>query len=748
MGRLASIARRTFLVGSAAVGAGVVFGYWKYRQPLPNPLLEDLPEGQASLTPYVRIDDKGVTIIAPRAEMGQGVHTTLAALVAEELSLPWDAVRVEHGPASSTYYNAAVLEEGAPFAPTDEGWVAEHVREFMQVPARFLGMQITGGSSSIVDAYEKMRVAGAAARYALLEAAAARLGAPVASLRVADGAVHAPDGKRLRYPELASDATRVSLPAEPELKPRSDWQLLGKSLPRVDMHAKCTGRARFGIDVRPKGVLFASLRMNPHLGAAMKSFDASEAERMPGVRKVVPLAGGVVVVATNTWYAFRAAAAIRIEWAPAAYLASSEDMMAKVVSSFDEAHRDSRKRNDGDVDAAFSKGDGRVIEAQYEVPYLAHATMEPMNATAWLRDGRLDVWAGNQAPTQARADAARIADIDQSRVRIHTTMMGGGFGRRAEMDFVKYAVHVAKAMPGTPVQLTWSREEDTAHDFYRPMAVARLRATVGEGGPAALDLSVACQSVMSSQMGRIGMAMPGPDLTIVQGAWDQPYRIPNYRVTGYRVPEMLPVSSWRSVGNSQNGFFHECSIDEIAHATGRDPLKMRLDLIDHVPSRKVIEAVAEMSDWGGELPPGHARGMAFVLSFGVPTAEVIEVAVVDGRIRLVKAHAAADVGVALDPRNLEAQVQSGMVFGLTAAIQGAITVKGGRVEQSNFHDYGLMRLAQCPPIAVRILENGSRIRGIGEPGTPPAAPALANAIFAATGKRIRALPLSRHVDFA
>ncbi|NNC99407.1 MAG: xanthine dehydrogenase family protein molybdopterin-binding subunit, partial [Gammaproteobacteria bacterium] len=367
---------------------------------------------------------------------------------------------------------------------------------------------------------------------------------------------------------------------------------------------------------------------------------------------------------------------------------------------------------------------------------------------AWFRDGLLDVWVGTQIPTQAVKEAIAITGLDESNIRIHTTLMGGSFGRRLEMDFIVQAIKIAHKMEGTPVKLTWSREEDTTHDNYRPMAMARFQAVVEESGPSAVDLQLAAPSVSESQMSRINMSMPGADPSIVQAAWDQPYAIPNYRVTGYRTATTFPVSSWRSVGASQNGFFHESMMDEIAHAKGLDPLQMRLDLIDHAPSRKVLEAVAEMSNWGLVLPEGHALGVAFSMSFGVPAAEVIEVAMRGESVKIVSAWAAVDVGIALDPGNVEAQVSGGLIFGLAAAMMGEITIDDGKVQQSNFHMFDSIRMNQVPEVTVRVLENGERVRGIGEPGTPPAAPALANAIYAATGKRIRELPLNKHVRFA
>lgn len=747
MGRAGKITRRTLLIGSAAVAGGVVFGYWKYRTPYDNPLSADLADGEAALTPYVRIDRQGITIITPRAEMGQGIHTTLAALVAEELDVELDAVRIEHGPASKAYFNGALLEEGVPFAPTDTSWKAERMRAFTHVPAKFLGMQITGGSSSTPDAFTKMRTAGAAARHVLLQAAADRLGVDADKLTTRNAAVFAPDGTEVRYTELAVAAAGIELPAAPSLKPASQWRLLGRSLPRIDMLEKSTGTAEYSIDVRLPGMLFATVKTNPRLGGKMAGFDGARAEAMPGVKQLITLDDGVAVVASNTWYAFRAANAIAFDWGDAPYPASTAGVLESIEASFADDFEDSQLRDDGDVETAMIEAD--VLQGEYRVPFLAHATMEPMNATAWLRDGQLDVWVGTQFPTQALKEAEAITGLDADAIRIHTTYMGGGFGRRSEMDYVKQAITIAAALPGTPVKMTWSREEDMTHDVYRPAAIARFRGTVADGKPSALDLRLSTLSVTESQMGRIGMSPPpGPDTSIVQSAWDQPYAIENYRVTGYRTPVMLPVGYWRSVGASQNGFFHESIIDELAHAAGRDPLDVRLALIDHGPSRKVLEAVAEMSAWGSALPQGHARGVAFVLSFGVPVAEVIEVADTGNGIRIVNAFAAVDVGTALDPANIEAQVQSGINFGLAAAISGEITIGDGRIQQTNFHQFDSIRMNQAPAIAVRVLENGDRIRGIGEPGTPPAAPALANAIFAATGRRIRELPLSKHIRFA
>lgn len=745
MGKLGTIARRTFLIGSAAVVGGVAFGVYKVRQTAPNPLLDDLPQGATALTPYVRIDGQGVTLVTPRAEMGQGIHTTLAALVAEELDVAWDSLRVEHGPPGAAYYNRALVEHNVPFADLDHGRAAEAMRGAMGVMAKLLPMQITGGSSSVADLFDRMRVAGAAARFALVAAAAQKLGLPAAQLKTDNGSVLAPDGRRLTYLELAPAAAGIDLPASPPLKPREQWRYLGKSMPRVDMVAKCTGTATFGIDVRLPDMVFATVRMNPAMGAALVRFDATAARAMRGVLKVVELPGGVAVVANNTWRAFQAAQAVQCDWAGPGYPASTAAMMDAIVASMTEKDRDSRLRDDGNVDKALAGG--KVLEVEYRVPFLAHATMEPMNAVAWLHDGQLDIWAGVQNPTAAHAQAAKLAGLDASKVHLHTTLMGGGFGRRLESDFVVQAVRLALAMTGKPVKMTWRREEDMTLDFYRPAALARFRGTTGGKQVDALEVRVASLSVAESNQGRLGLPALGPDTKIIEGAYDQPYGIANYRATAYRTPAGRPVSYARSVGNSYNGFFIESFIDELAAQAGADPLNMRLALLNHEPSRKVLSAVASMSGWGQPLAAGRGRGVAFHLCRGVPVAQVVEITTTKQGVKIDKVFVAVDVGTALDPRNIEAQQQSGVIFGLSSAVYGEITFAKGAAEQTNFHNYPVLRMHQAPQIAVKVLESGGAIRGVGETGVPPAAPALANAIYHATGKRIRELPLRKHIDF-
>ncbi|MFC2968194.1 xanthine dehydrogenase family protein molybdopterin-binding subunit [Acidimangrovimonas pyrenivorans] len=745
MSRAGKIARRSFLIGSAAIAGGVAFGIWRYRDTGPNPLLAELPEGGAALTPYVMIDGEGVTVIAPRAEMGQGVQSALAMLVAEELDLPWDQVKIDHGPPAVVYYNGAVVAEGLPFASTDQGILARNARAFGDVVSKFMSLQLTGGSSSMVDGFDKMRKAGAAARAVLIEAAAKQAGVPAKGLKTEGGAVVLPDGTRKPYTALAAACAGIAPPADPPLKPRQDWTLIGKPVQRRDMVAKCTGTARYGIDMALPGMVYATVRTSPRFGAGIKRLDTKKAEAARGVKMVVPVEDGFGVIADNTWRAFQAADLVEVEWEPAPYAADSAALFKQVAASFTEARRDSRFKDAGDVDTALAGAD--VVEAEYRIPFLAHAPLEPMNATVKLGKDRLDIWVGTQIPLQVVASAAALSGLSGDNIHVHVLPIGGSFGRRLEDDYIRQAVEVAQSVPGVPVKMTWQREEDMTHDFCRPLAMARGRGAVAGGKVTALDLGIAAPSVTASQMGRLGIPAAGPDTAIVAGAWDQPFAIPAYRVSGYRVPDMPPVSSWRSVGASGNGFFHESFLDELIHAAGADPLAERLRLVTDPASRAVLEAVGKMSGWGATLPKGKGRGLAFTLSFGVPAAEVVEVTDTPDGIRIDKVWVAAEVGAVIDPVNIEAQMTGGVVWGLGHAMGAEITFAGGEIEQTNFDSYPAMRLRQCPVIEAKALQTSDKLRGIGEPAVPPAAPALANAIFAATGKRIRQLPLNREVTF-
>ncbi|WP_296766654.1 molybdopterin cofactor-binding domain-containing protein [Sediminimonas sp.] len=749
MSRAGTIARRTFLFGTVAIAGGVALGYYVVQHPHDNPLKPGLEPGEAALNPYVLLDGDGVTVITPRTDMGQGAHSVLAAMVAEELDLAWNAVRVSDGPPSAAYYNAKVAAETLPFAATDDGFLARNARALGGSMAKVMGLQITGGSTTVPDGFDRMRMAGAAARQMLLDAAAEMTGVPRETLTTREGHVVTEDGRRIAYGDLAELAAQVAPPDEVRLKSPREWRLLGQPMQRLDIVAKSTGTQTFGIDIDLPDMLYATVRTNPRRGGTVRGFDASAAEGMPGVERVVAVTGGAGVLADSTWRAMRAADEIVFEWGEAPYPATSALMWAQLGESFTESLRDSRFRDDGDVEATLADAGDGAVEAEYRLPHLAHAPLEPMNATARLKDGQLDIWASTQIPMYVLATAERLTGLKVADIHLHNQYAGGSFGRRLEDDFIARAIELAMAAEGRPVKMTWTREEDMSHDFPRPMALARGRGAVAQGRVAACDLSLATTSVAQSQGGRVNQPIPGPDVTIVAGAWDQPFAIPHYRVTGYRAPEMVPVSSWRSVGASGNGFVHESFLDELIHAAGADPLEERLRLCDDPLSRKVLEAVAEMSGWSGpNMGEGRGRGVAFTLSFGVSVAEIVEVRQTDTGLRIDKVFAAVEVGRVLDPVNFENQVKGGVIWGLGHAMNCELTYADGMTEQRNFDQYQGMRLYQAPLIEVRGLENGDTLRGIGEPAVPPAAPALANAIFAATGQRVRELPLNRHVNFA
>ncbi|WP_166417228.1 xanthine dehydrogenase family protein molybdopterin-binding subunit [Cochlodiniinecator piscidefendens] len=744
MGKLKTYTRRAFLISSAAIAGGVAFGYYAYKKPVENPLLNNLAEGEAALTPYVLITTDGITLITPRADKGQGAYSVQAALIAEELDVDLNTVAVSPGVPSAAYFNAAVAGEGFPFMATDESFAARQARGFGGVLAKLIGMQITGGSSTVPDAYEKLRVAGAVARETLKEAASQESGVPAGQLRTENGAVYLPDGTSLTYTALATTAASIEPVAEVVLKQPSEWRYLGKDMQRIDIVAKSTGTLKYGIDQTVDGMLHATVRTNPRIGGPMIGYDASIAETMRGVEKIVPINGGVGVIADNTWRAFQAANSIQFDWGPAPYPATTEEMWAQTSAAFSPEFQDSQFRADGDVDAAIGE---TTIEAEYRVPHLAHAALEPMNAIVLVTATRVDIWTGTQIPRFMQANVAKQTGVDHDDIHIHVEMMGGSFGRRLEDVYVAQAVELAMTVPGTPIKMTWSREEDMTHDFPRPMMMARGRGSINDGKIEGIDLGIAAPSIIENQLGRQGQWLPGPDTSIVAGAWDQPFAIPNYRVTGYRVPAMVPISSWRSVGASGNGFFHDCFLDELIHAAGADPVEERLRLCNDPTSRKVIEAAAEMSNWGSPLAQDQGRGIAFCLSFGVPVAEVIEVVHTDQGIRIDKAYVAANVGKIIDPINFDNLMKGGVIFGLGHAMNCELTYSDGMAEQDNFHAFEAMRLYQCPKIEVRGLELGDKVRGIGEPPVPPAAPALANAIFSATGQRIRELPLNKHINF-
>jgi isoquinoline 1-oxidoreductase beta subunit len=747
MGRLKTFTRRAFLVGSAAVVGGVAFGVYTVRTPHKNPLLADLKTGEAALTPYVRIDADGVTLITPRADKGQGAYSVQAALIAEELDIELDQIKVDPGPPSPAYWNEGLSEEAAAFMAPGDGVTNWAAHGFLSAAMKTIGMQITGGSTTVPDGFVKLRQAGASARETLRLAAAQKTGIAASELETKAGQVILPDGTSIPYSELATIAAGIEPPQDVALRDPSQWRLIGKPMQRVDIVEKSTGTLNYGIDHKIDGMVHATVVLNPAQTGPMNSFDASEALKMRGIKDVVEITGGVGIIADNTWRAFQAARAIEFDWGPAPFPAAMEDHWQALSNSFNDDALDSRQRDDGDVEISFAET-GEVISAEYRAPYLAHAPLEPISAIVRVDDDMVEVWTGTQIPRFIQNNISKITGIDADMVIVHVLYMGGSFGHRLEDEVVKQATEIAMQMKGTPVKLTYSREEDMVHDFPRQIAMARMRGVVRDGKVETYDLGITMPSVVASQMARQGLSVPGPDSQIVAGAWDQPFAIPNQRVTGYRAPELAPSSSWRSVGASSNGFFYNAGLDELIHAAGADPMEERLRLCSNDEARKVLEAVAEMSGWDGVLGNGRGRGVALTQSFGVHCAEVIEVTMTDAGIKIDKVYAAAEVGTVIDPVNFDNLVKGGVIFGLGHAMNCEITYTDGIADQDNFHVFEGMRMHQCPEIEVRGLENGSRTLGIGEPPVPPAAPALAGAIFAATGIRLREMPFSKFVDFA
>lgn len=735
MGALSTVgrvARRTFLVGSTAIAGGVAFGYYAYKKPLENPLKEQLADGEAAITQFIKIDADGVTLITPRADKGQGAYSIQTHLLAEELDVDPVTVRTDVGVPSAAYYNSAVLDEGAP-----------GLGDFL---GKILGAQMTGGSSTVPDLFVRMREAAAVARETLIAAAALKVSIPRDQLRTEDGHVLLPDGNKISYGELSSDAANIAPVTDVTLRDPKDWKFLGKNVRRTDIVSKSTGTQQYGIDMEFDGMLYATVLSNPGRGGAMKSYNARAAMEMRGIKKVVPVHEGIGVIGDNTWRVIQASLAVEIEFERASYPATSSEMWRQLELHINPVHQDVQRRNDGDASAAIDGADS--IEVEYRLPHLAHAPLEPLNAVVLYNDDQIDIWTGTQIPRFIQNKISAQQGMNPDQIKVHVLPMGGSFGHRLEYTYVRQAVDLAKTVKGTHVKMTFSREQDFATEYPRPMTIAKGRGQVKDGKVESFDLDLVAPSLMTSWFGRIDSPLPGPDATITTGADDQPFAIPNYRVTGYRAAEMVPISSWRSVGASQNGFHHDCLLDELIHAAGADPLEERLRLCDDPIAKAVLEEAGRLAEWNGPQPSeGIGRGIAFVKSFGVPCAEIIEVEQTEQGIKINKVWCVADVGTVLDPVNIEAQMFGGVIYGLGHAMNCELTFSDYGTEQRNFNQYQGMRLYQTPEIVTKALENADQIRGIGEPGTPPAAPALANAIFAATGERVRELPLNKTVRF-
>ncbi len=745
-----TIARRSFLTGSAAIVGGVAFGAYFIGRSTPNPLLDNLGDGEAALTPFVKITPQGITLIVPRADVGQGIASTQAMLIAEELDIDPASATLDPGQPHPAYFNGTVAADGLPFPAWDNGVVAGTARDLMVTVARLSGTQFTGGSSSTADLHETLRLAGATARETLKAAAASRTGLPVADLRTADGKVILPDGTSIAYTDLAADAAAIDPVTDVTLRLPSQWRRLGQPYQRLDIVAKSTGTQTYGIDVVMPGMLHATVLANPGRGGGMASYNADAARAMQGVRSVIEVNEGLAVIADNTWFAFRAAKALEVDWLPPDYPASSAEMWQALDDAHTEKYRNSRLRDDGDVDGTLegAANGAQIITAQYRSPFLAHAALEPLSATVLVETESITIWTATQLPHVVRDAAVELTGLNADKVTLHVLSAGGSFGRRLDHDYVVQAIQIAASMPGTPIKTTWSREEDMTNDFPRPLHMASARGAVADGRVLACDLDTISPSLTLSWFGRVFIVPPGPDAMLVWGAYDQPYAIPNYRVTGYAAPQLVPIGSWRSPGACSNSFFHEGFLSELIFAAGADPLAERLRLIDNADSRRVLEAVGEMSNWAGaDIGPGRGRGIAFAHTHGVPVAEVIDVTMTERGLRIDDVWIAADCGTVLDPVNAEAQLTGAAIFGLGHAMNCELTYENHAVQQTNFHAYQGMRLHQSPRFHTQLLGRAERVRGLGEPATAPAAPALADAIFAATGQRLREMPFSKSITF-
>jgi len=680
--------------------------------------------GESLITAWVKVGaDNTVTAIIPHGEMGQGVHTALSAMLAEEMEADWDAMEIMEAPAEKDYANYVLARDFT----TDKDKIPSLLHEtingvFLQA-TKSMNLQITGGSASVrFTGTGAMLTGGAAAKEILLKAAAQTWDVKLDSLRAEKSYIyHDASGKSAPFAEFAQLAATFKPNLNPKLKARSEYKLVGTSLPRVDIPAKVDGTADFGMDAKIAGMKYATVKASPVHGERVASMDGGAAKNMAGVHGVYNMGDYVAVVADGYWQAKQALEAVDVTFTTSeANKLNQAGLFAQYAKAFDTAKRETI-HTEGDVAGAIENGD--ALEAAYTVPFLAHACMEPMNATASVKDGKCEIWTGTQNPLGTRAEVAEALGMELKDVTLHTAFMGGGFGRRARGDYAIQAVNVAKKA-GVPVKLIWSREETTQQDHYRPAVSSRMNAALSDNG-----MPTAWQSLFVHKL-------DPPEASLV------PYDIPNQTIEYVESPVHTRFGPWRSVDHTQHGFFTESFIDELAHKAGQDPYQYRRKLLKGKPRFvAVLDAAAKAGNWGAPLPEGQARGISIVESFMTIAAQVVTVDVSADMPRAVHVACAADAGMAINPDGFTAQMESGIIYGLTAALYGDITLEDGAVQQSNFHDYEMVRMDNAPEIDVVIIQSDARIGGGGEPGTPPIAPAFANAIFAATGRRVRSLPI-------
>lgn len=751
--------RRTFVIrGVLAAGAlGVGWALLPPRGRLGDGSHLMTDGDERALNGWVKIGTDGsVTIMMAKSEMGQGIHTTLAMLLADELDADWSSVHTQSAPIDAIYNNAPAITASLPFRPDDDGLIHRTADWLVRKFVREAGEMFTGGSTSMADLWLPMREAGASARAMLVATAAARWRVAARDITVERGVVmHAATNQSTTFGALVVEAAQRDIPTGVALKTPAEFRIIGKPTARLEAAPKQRGAAIFGIDVQRPGMLHASVVMCPVIGGDVASFDASAALALPGVQQITKVAGwnggtaGVAAIADTPWHAMRAARAVQVTWREGAMAGvTTASLMQQLTSALgtDDGYA---YHADGDAADQLARS-VRRITAEYTVPYLAHAAMEPINCTVLVSNGRATVWASTQIPSVARSAVARALDIDSDDVEIRVQYLGGGFGRRLDVDFIAQAAAIAKTAEGTPVQVLWSREDDLRHDFYRPACVARYTAGFDAGGKlTAWSSHSASQSVVSNVMHRyFGLPDVPIDRSTVEGAFDQPYAFPAVRAAHTIVTLPVPVGYWRSVGYSHTTFFTESFMDEVAAAASQDPVAFRLSLLQERPRHAaVLSRVAQLAGWSTPLPERAdgvrtGRGVALHESYGSVTAQVAEVEIAaNGSLRVTRMWCAIDCGFPVNPTMIRQQVEGGIIFGLSAALHGEITIDNGHVVQGNYDTFQVLRLHETPEIVVAIMPSTAHPTGVGEPPVPPVAPAVANAIFAATGQRLRSLPL-------